>query len=180
MKKMIAALLGLVLTVSLAAQDHLEFEGVPVDGPLKVCVKALRDAGFKPKTRAVDNHYLRGKYFGEEVQLFVGCTAQSQTAYLVLVSFPASPSWAALRGQYDYVKMRLTALYNTPSNVVETFQYPYTEEDGLRALEYGKCTFVTTWTLPEGEISLTLSSEDRVQVFFTDKANLALAASEKE
>lgn len=177
MKKVILCIMTLLMGLSLSAQEHLAFEGVPICGDVPACVKALRSKGFKPKVRHEQN-LLVGKLYGEPVSLMIAQTAQSETPYLFLVTYPQSSSWDALKSQYEYVKMRLTAFYNTPTNEMESFAYPYTEADGLRAVEYGKCQYVTTWTLPEGEISLSLSQEAQVRIFWIDRAGREQAESE--
>ncbi|MBR1871596.1 MAG: hypothetical protein IJ795_00110 [Bacteroidales bacterium] len=178
MKKTILALVAAILCCGMQAQEHLDYNGVPIDGSMASCMKALRKQGFKPKSKDGDNHYMRGKFYGDEVEMFIATTAVSQTAYLFVVSYPAASMWSTAKSRYEYAKMRLSVLYNEPTNVVEKFEFPYTEDDGLRAVEYGKCLYISTWSMSKGEVSLTISKDARVQVFYTDKANMALAGKE--
>ncbi len=179
-RKLIICFLAVLLPLALSAQDHLDFLGIPLDGPLKTFVKPLRKAGFKYKDKSRDDHWFTGKYYGDPAELFVATTAASGTVYLVMVNYPPKTDWPSLRNQYEYIRMRLTALYGEPTNKREVFDFPYTEEDGLRALEYGKCSRISSGALPEGVVSVSLTEDFRVRVFFTDKSGLSLASQEKQ
>ena len=177
-RKLIIILLSALLCQMLSAQDHLDFQGIPVDGPLPSLVKPLKGLGFKAKDKDRDCHWFRGKYYGEQAELMVATTSVSGTAYLFMLTCPAKSDWPSLKNQYDYFKMRLTALHGEPTNLREDFTFPYTESDGLRALEYDKCHFVCTWVLPEGKITLTITTDHHARLFFIDRTNSDLATSE--
>lgn len=181
----------MVFSTVASSQDRLEFLGVPVGGTLNTLTQSLRKVGFKAD-RLRDGLYY-GKYRREEVQLSVGVKAEGSREVQVLVmTYPEKKSWKATVNQYESVKMLLASDYGQPTMVREEYDYPYTEDDGFRAIDEGKCRHIATFSIYEGgttdngapvgsaaalrkdggkpflgEITLAISPEDhRVRVYF--------------
>lgn len=168
MKRILICLLCAVLAAGAAAQGHLEFQGVPVGGSVEACMKALRKQKFKPDGPSK----MRGKYRGDDVTLTLGTSPASGEVCLLLLTYGQAGNWQALRNQYDTAKMMLGSEYGRPSLCKESFDYPYSEKDGLRAVEHGKCHFTTVWTSDAGEITLDIARSGQLQIFFSDKAGM--------
>ena len=168
MKRIVLIVILALFSLAGYAQDHISFQGVPLCGNVDDCVRALRKQKFKPAGPSE----MRGKYRGDEVTLTLGSSPSTGEVCLLVVSYPRAASWQALKNQYDTSLMMLSAEYGQPSLKKEAFDYPYSEKDGLRALEYGKCHFTAVWTVPAGEITASMAQDGRLQVFFSDKSGM--------
>ena len=162
-KALLISLLGLLaLALPAAGQERLAFEGVEVGGKVEDCIKALRKKKFKP----TGHQTLRGRYQGDDVALFVGYDPADGQVSMISVTYDADDSWPALVNRYETAKMMLSLRYGPPALTKEAFDYPYTEKDGLRALEYDKCHYTCAWSLSGGDISLHISQTANLQIFF--------------
>ena len=192
MKKILVAIATMFIAcAAMSAQDQLEFLGVPVKGTVKSLTQDLRKVGFKPDRYRAGLYY--GKYRKQSVQVVLGLDADgSDHTHVLVLNYPVAKSWKATVNQYERVKMALAADYGQPTMSREEYDYPYTEADGFRALDEGKCRYITTFSIYEGgttdngapvgsaaafrkdggkpflgEITLTISPEDRkVRVYF--------------
>ena len=48
MKYLLTIFAAVMLCLSASAQDHLCFEGIPIEGPVSSFVDKLKEAGFEP------------------------------------------------------------------------------------------------------------------------------------
>lgn len=151
------------------SQAHLSFSDCEMGTDPVSFKNALITKGFKADKRDPDGPFMKGRYTGEEVDVFIATAPESGSVCLVMVSYAPRRSWRKLKGDYETVRMMLTSRYGEPSEVAETFDYPYTEADGLRALEYGKCKYLTYYRTVSGEITLSLSNEGGMKIYFVDK-----------
>lgn len=185
--KRILITLAISLTVLFpsSAQEGLRFLGVPVSGTVRNCGQALGKQGFrKDRTEA---RILRGKYRGIPAELLLsGTDGDSGEVSVFVLTFPVRSDWRSTVSLYETVRMMLTSDYGTPSLSVEEYDFPYGEADGFRALESGKCRFVTSYSIYPGgttddgltamerkrtsvsalgEVTLTISDDKKVRVF---------------
>lgn len=166
---LILAILFLGLTATSAQEkQHLEFEGVTIDGTVNDVVAKLRQKGFKPEKGTA---ILRGKVMGKKAKVTVASTPDGNTVYLVLVDFDVKKSWENVRTCYESMKMQLRARYGDPVLYKEEFDSPLAEADPIKALQYGNCTFICHYQAPGGEIILTMTKEAGVQSYFVDTSN---------
>lgn len=192
MKKILVALASMIIAcVTMSAQDKLEFLGVPVEGTVKSLTQDLKTVGFKADRLRSGLFY--GKYRKQEAQLVLGLDAEnSDDVHVIVLSFPLAKSWKATLTKYESLKMALVADYGQATMSREEYDYPYTEADGFRAIDEGKCRYITTFSIYEGgttdngapvgsaaafrkdggkpflgEITLTISPEDhKVRIYF--------------
>ncbi len=192
MKKILVAMISLLIAGMVSsAQDRLEFLGVPVSGTVSSLTQDLKPAGFKADRYRTGLFY--GKFHKQPVDLVLGLDAEgSDKVHVLVLSYSVAKSWKATLNQYESVKMALTMDYGQPTMSREEYDYPYTEADGFRAMDEGKCRFITTYSIYEGgttdngapvgsaaafrkdggkpflgEITLTISPEDhKVRIYF--------------
>lgn len=189
MKNILISVVATFMSFFVASgQEVMEFQGVPISGTVSSCGQALRKKGFK-RDRVYDEIY-RGKYRGAEVELLLAANPGSDEVAMFVLSYPIRSSWDATYNLYDTVKMMLTSDYGRATMVQEEYDYPYTEKDGFRALDYGKSRFISTFSIYQGgttsnglnpggpsfmkkealpligEITLTISEDHRVRIFF--------------
>lgn len=179
MKRFFAVLL-LSLSVGTAfAQDQLLFEGLPLMNEYATFTRQLRKKHFRFTTKDRKEPFMEGNVLGQKAQITLLVTPRSYRVYMVLASYPQRETWAQLKNQYESMKMKLYARYGEPQLSLEQFATFRAERDPMSALESGECSFISTWTVPGGEIALSIAADARVQIYFMDKEGMALADAER-
>lgn len=165
----------LLIVICLAAaslagrsQQHLLFEGVAIDGDINPFVKTLIDKGFR---QIKSDAALRGKVFGQAATVLAASNPDDGTVYLVMVTFDTKKLWENIRTCYESMKMQLSVRYGDPLVSREEFSSELAEADPLLALKYGNCTYLSHYTAPGGEISLSISRDAQVNLYFIDTEN---------
>lgn len=160
-------LLMLLSAVHINAQ-HLQFEGIAIDGNVNPFVSALIKKGFK---QIKSDAALSGKVFGQKATIIVASTPEENNVYLVMVTFDTKNNWESVRTCYESMKMQLSVRYGEPLVSKEEFASELAEANPLLALEYGNCTYASNYSVPGGEIVLSINKEAKVQIFFIDAVN---------
>lgn len=150
------------------AGQHILFEGISVDGDVNPFVKALINKGFKQvKYDAI----VTGKVFGHKGTIIVASRQNDNIVYLVLVNFDTKKTWENVRTCYESIKMQLNLRYGEPAIQKEEFASELAEANPLLALEHKNCTYLSHYSVPGGEILLSINPEATVQLFFIDAVN---------
>ena len=184
MKKLFFTMLLCVISISVSAQAHLTFKGVPIDGSLTSFVEKLKAKGFTSVVNNSDGATMKGNFGGKICKIRVGITKTSKKVYLVIVQVEESDSWRTLKSTYNEYKSLLTTKYGKGKSV-ECFFSPYEEGDGeeMNALRLRKCLYKTTFETSKGYVMLTIAhveGGDEVMLCYFDKINRALFEREKK
>ena len=179
MKKFLLAAAGLLLALAVSAQDHLLFEGIPLEGDYPTFARQMRKKHFRYASKDHNEPFMTGKVLGVKSDLTIYITPKSYDVYMVAVSYPVRKGWESLRNQYESTKMKLHARYGAPTMNLETFTSPFAANDPIAALAEGECTWISTYKAPGGEIILSLSQDARVQIFYMDEVGMAAANAEQ-
>ena len=131
MKKIIAAFICSLLVVVAAAQEHLEFKGIPLDGNTSDFIKKLTDAGFKYEGKEDGSEILTGTFTGKECTVVIESTPISRTVHSAYVILKHQSDWATLKSDYSMLKKGLTTKYGEPYECKEEYKGTlYKEGDG--------------------------------------------------
>ena len=87
MKYLLTIFAAAMLCLSASAQDHLCFEGIPIEGPVSSFVDKLKEAGFKEWEDDIARTLLKGKLFGRECTLIVKSNPDNGDVYAVKATF---------------------------------------------------------------------------------------------
>lgn len=183
MKRLILTLALAVLCLTAAAQEHISFAGIPVDGALTEFVARMKDAGFTEFGSNDTGALLKGKLFGRDCTVIVKATPKSGVVYAVNASFPIRSNWKVCKGDYLDVQSILNKEYGRPVKI-EKFERPYREGDGLELhhLNMGLCKWISTYNTPSGPVTLrilpVIVNNGQVMVSWEDSVNLNLLSSE--
>lgn len=161
------------------AQDHLRFEGLPMMSDYATFTRQLRKKHFHYTSKDHNEPFMEGKVLGQKANVTLLVTPKTFRVYMVLASYPQRETWAQLKNQYDSMKMKLYARYGDPQLSLEQFATFRAERDPMSALASGECSFVSNWTVPGGEIALSIAADGRVQIYFMDATGMALADAEQ-
>lgn len=160
---LVALMLCYIASIAQTSNEHLTFKGVPIDGSLSEFVSKMKSAGFSYIGTQDGTSFLHGDFAG-----FKGCiigvsTLQnSDVVNTIVVIFPEKDDWSSLEGNYQQLKMMLTEKYGKPSASVEEFQgygSPRDNSDKLHRLTMDRCTYVTVFNTPKGDIQLSLGHQ---------------------
>lgn len=169
----------------MAANTHLKFKGVPLDGPLDLFVSRMkRKGGFKDaKGRGVISRLLegdsqqgsaalRGDFAGfKDCTLYVSTLSGKDLVARITVAFDEHDQWDALHGDYANLKSMLTEKYGKPDAVTERFQrdWPGGLDDQMRMIYVGQdaCKYSCRFDVPEGSITLRIDHDSYTDGFVT-------------
>ena len=170
---------------TLYAQDsvtHLEFKGIPLDGPLNKFVSQLEKAGYTVTDRTDDVVMMSGQFTGKNATIIVVGSKKSKTVWKVKVLQPKESSWYDIKSNYKKYKESYTKKYGSPSHNYEFFSRPYYEGDGyeLQALRLDKCTYFTSYDVAGGVIYISMETEERLSISYEDSTNVKISRTEKE
>ena len=171
-----------VLSLTVTAQEHLTFKGIPIDGKLSTFINKLKSQGFSEKYTQEYSAILNGKFSGENCEVAVYASQNTKTVYKVVVVVEESNSWSSLKFTYKEFKSLLTSKYGKGSSY-ENFTSPYYDGDGyeMTALRTNRCTYFTEYNTNSGNISLIIGhlDEGAILLYYSDKFNSELAVQEE-
>lgn len=183
-KCLLALLFCFASGVALFAQDsikHMEFRGIPIDGDMSSFVNQLNQLGY---TGSIENGMamLTGKFGGKDVTVAVYASERSSLVYQVIVVFPNETSWYSLKSYYRELKNSLSTKYGAPYNSNEYFSSPYHEGDGyeMSAVRLGKVHYVSRFSTPSGQITLTIFKDGAPMIAYEDKINAEKKKTEEK
>lgn len=184
MKKVLLMIACMLIAInSFSQSSHIEFKGIPLDGQLSDFVSKLQKQGF------TFNKYLRdyvvimeGVFAGKYATIYVLATPKSKIVWKVSANYDEKESWSSLKSDYSDMKELYTKKYGDPNEHFEFFSKPYYEGDGyeLQALKKEKCTYISFYNIPFGNISVEITKFCKIQLSYEDEFNYKLKEKEEE
>ncbi len=182
MKKIIISLLFMVVATIMMAQEHLEFKGIPMDGPVSNFVSKLKTKGYTQVYNSGFGYALEGSFTGKPVTIYVLGTEKTGIVWKVVVNFEKATSWYTIKSQYKQYVEIFTQKYGSPSDHFEFFSRPYYEGDGyeMQALRNDKCNYCSYFETTKGTISVGMSSNSEcLSIRYEDGLNVKIRDTEK-
>lgn len=159
----IAMMLCYIASIAQTTNEHLTFKGVPIDGSLSKFVSKMKSVGFSYIGKQDDTAILKGDFAGFKGCLIgVSTLKNSDVVNTIAVIFPERDDWSSLEESYQHLKEMLTEKYGRPSECIEEFNgygLPRDNSDKLHQLKMDRCTYVTIYETPKGEIQLSLDHQ---------------------
>lgn len=166
------------------AQEHMTFQGIPIDGSLDSMITKLEGKGFKLDKRADEYNaaIMTGIFAGKQADIYILATPKSKVVWKIAANFEKKDSWYSLKSDYKEYKEAYTTKYGKPSDSFEFFSKPYYEGDSyeLQALRLDKCTYATFWELTSGTIAVKLASGSYLSLIYEDNINVTLKNKEEK
>ena len=91
--------------MSLYAQEHLEFRGIPIDGNLTNFVSKMKSIGYTVIDEEDNLVFMKGKFTNRDVKLLVCSSVKTHTVWKVCVLFDEARSWSSLKSEYKTFKV---------------------------------------------------------------------------
>ena len=153
------------------SQEHMTFQGIPIDGTIKSFHKQMKKHGFKLDFRLEDGYSYRGRYITNNDVIIVLFSPKSKKVQGIAISvnfreMADSKSWQRVKEYYDYVVTLFSEKYDTAKKeITACFEPPYEEGDGneVEGIITGKCHYSTLFVTPQGKIEVEIESSGYVQ-----------------
>jgi len=157
MKKLILIIVVAFATLAAAAQQHLSFKGIPIEGSMDSFCQKLQAKGFTKLGSDNNITLFDGDFTGRHAIIGVGASNDGKNVHSVAVVFDASSEWNTLVKTYDYYKDLYTRKYGKPS-VSKELNKSTSEENVMIMIDLseGKVTYGSAWEVHGGHIELSI------------------------
>lgn len=168
------AFLVLAAAIS-AAQEHLTFKGIPIEGSITQFAQKLTQKGLTVVSSEDGYVVLNGLFSTFRDCTIVVAGDNNQKVARVAAILPVRNSWKTLESDYLALKSLLTQKYGEPVSQEERFGRGYisSEADKLYAVQTDQCRYECTFETDLGKIELSINSVDLsccVMLLYLDKA----------
>lgn len=178
MKKIVTILTALFATISMMAQEHLAFKGIPIEGSMAEFCQKLKAKGFTSIGQENNITLFTGDFTGREATVGVTATDDGKNVFAVVVLFDPSGEWNTLVNTYDYYKDLYTRKYGKPTISKEKNPAMYDDNTHLMAEVYeGTVVYGSAWEVKGGDIQLSIEKssgfyEGMVMIRYRDSQNV--------
>ena len=178
MKKIIFTLTLLFVAISIMAQEHLSFKGIPIEGSMTEFCQKLKSKGFTSIGCENNITLFSGDFTGREVTVGVTATDDGKNVFAVVVLFDPSKEWNELVNTYDYYKDLYTRKYGKPTISKENNPAHSDSNSALMLEVYqGTVVYGSAWEVTGGDIKLSIEKssgfcEGMVMIRYRDSQNV--------
>lgn len=157
MKKIIFTLTVLLTAISITAQEHLSFKGIPIEGSMTEFCQKLRTKGFSQIGRENNLTLFSGDFTGRKATVGVSATDDGKNVFAVVVFFDPSGEWNTLVNTYDYYKDLYTRKYGEPTASTENNPAHLNTNIALMTeVQQGTVVYGSAWEVTGGDIQLSI------------------------
>ena len=153
----------LFAVISLMAQEHLSFKGIPIEGSMTAFCQKLKAKGFTSIGSENNLTLFTGDFTGRNATVGVTATDDGKDVFAVVVLFDPSGEWNALINTYDYYKDLYTRKYGKPSISKEKNPALSDSNTALIAeVHQGTVVYGSAWEVTGGDIQLSIEKSSGV------------------
>lgn len=153
----------LFAVISLMAQEHLSFKGIPIEGSMTAFCQKLKAKGFTSIGSENNLTLFTGDFTGRNATVGVTATDDGKDVFAVVVLFDPSGEWNALVNTYDYYKDLYTRKYGKPSISKEKNPALSDSNTALMAeVHQGTVVYGSAWEVTGGNIQLSIEKSSGV------------------
>lgn len=153
----------LFAVISLMAQEHLSFKGIPIEGSMTAFCQKLKAKGFTSIGSENNLTLFTGDFTGRNATVGVTATDDGKDVFAVVVLFDPSGEWNALINTYDYYKDLYTRKYGKPSISKEKNPALSDFNTALMAeVHQGTVVYGSAWEVTGGDIQLSIEKSSGV------------------
>lgn len=163
MRKLVITFTMLFAVISLMAQEHLSFKGIPIEGSMTAFCQKLKAKGFTSIGSENNLTLFTGDFTGRNATVGVTATDDGKDVFAVVVLFDPSGEWNALVNTYDYYKDLYTRKYGKPSISKEKNPALSDSNTALMAeVHQGTVVYGSAWEVTGGDIQLSIEKSSGV------------------
>ena len=153
----------LFAVISLMAQEHLSFKGIPIEGSMTAFCQKLKAKGFTSIGSENNLTLFTGDFTGRNATVGVTATDDGKDVFAVVVLFDPSGEWNALVNTYDYYKDLYTRKYGKPSISKEKNPALSDSNTALMAeVHQGTVVYGSAWEVTGGDLQLSIDKSSGV------------------
>ena len=153
----------LFAVISLMAQEHLSFKGIPIEGSMTAFCQKLKAKGFTSIGSENNLTLFTGDFTVRNATVGVTATDDGKDVFAVVVLFDPSGEWNALINTYDYYKDLYTRKYGKPSISKEKNPALSDSNTALMAeVHQGTVVYGSAWEVTGGDIQLSIEKSSGV------------------
>ncbi len=179
MKKLFLFLCTITCMNMLNAQEqHLEFKGITIDGPISTFVQQLEKQNFVFKEYQDGFAIMEGTFVGEDCTLLILYTPNTKTVAKVAVYLDKEyTSWYSIKSAYNKLRDVYISKYGTTTSDYRFFSSPYEDGDGyeMTAIKIDKCHYAMFY---DNGISLAIATTKQIKIIYEDTINMMLYKQE--
>lgn len=157
MKSFILALSVIISALTLHAEQHLSFSGIPITGNMDAFCNKLKEKGYTYWTQKNEMKFFTGQFLRRDAYVGVSATNDSKEVYGVAVIFKGTDSWQILHNIWNNCKTLYTEKYGEPEECVEE---GVRENSGNFLIMHNvadeRVRYTCTYSLPEGMIKMAI------------------------
>ena len=178
MRKFLITLTMLSAVISIMAQEHLSFKGIPIEGSMTAFCQKLKAKGFTSIGRDNNLTLFTGDFTGRNATVGVTATDDGKDVFAVVVLFDPSGEWNTLVNTYDYYKDLYTRKYGKPTISKEKNPAHSDSNTALMAeVHQGTVVYGSAWDVTGGDIQLSIEKssgvyEGMVMIRYRDSQNV--------
>lgn len=167
----------LFAVISIMAQEHLSFKGIPIEGSMTAFCQKLKAKGFTSIGRDNNLTLFTGDFTGRNATVGVTATDDGKDVFAVVVLFDPSGEWNTLVNT-DYYKDLYTRKYGKPSISKEKNPALSDSNTALMAeVHQGTVVYGSVWEVTGGDIQLSIEKssgvyEGMVMIRYRDSQNI--------
>lgn len=153
MKTVVTLFTVLLAHLSLIAQEHLSFKGVPIEGSMTEFCQKLKAKGLKLFDSSKSLSTFDGEFTGRSATIYAAANDDGKNVHSVMVAFEPSDEWNTLVNTYDYYKNLYTKKYGEPKRSNEYNPSRSDSNTALMAEVYqGTVEYISIWEVTGGFI----------------------------
>ncbi len=178
MRKIIITLSLFFATISMMAQEHLSFKGVPIEGSMTEFCQKLKAKGLTSIGRENNLTLFTGDFTGRNATIGVAATDDGKNVFAVVVLFDPSGEWKELVNTYDYYKDLYTRKYGEPTiSKEENPSHSDSNFSLMHEVHQGTVVYGSAWSVTGGEIELSIEKSSgyckgMVMIRYRDAQNI--------
>lgn len=161
MRQFIITLCVMLAALTVNAQEHLSFKGIPIEGSISTFCQKLKAKGLT-QIHSEDNIRLfTGDFTGRDATIGVIADQSGKNVFSVVVLLPKNDEWYSLVNTYDYYKDLYIEKYGKPSFSKEN--NPSLSDSNfslMHELYEGKVVYGCVFDVSGGNIELTIDKAD--------------------
>lgn len=178
MKRISASLISLLVAISVMAQEHLSFKGIPIEGSMTSFCQKLKAKGFTSIGHDNNITLFTGDFTGRNATVGVTASDDGKNVFAVTVFFDPSGEWNTLVNTYEYYKDLYTRKYGDPAISKENNPAHSDSNTALMAeVHQGTVVYGSAWEVKGGDIQVSIEKtsgvyEGIVMIRYRDSQNV--------
>lgn len=183
MKRIFIVLIVLFSVISVMAQEHLSFKGIPIEGSISDFSRKLKSKGMTLTRKEGNYWFFSGDFIGRKATVLVA-TADGKNVFKVGTFFDPSREWNTLVDTYNYCKDLYTRKYGQPIAFRE--MNPSLSDSNIALMQevyQGTVVYFSAWEVTGGTIELSIGKssglyEGMVAIIYRDAQNAEVKMQE--